>query len=569
MQASSYEIPRVQVQARYVLVIAAVLGVAFLPGQLLAQSRALDPVEGPDGALMDEAQQNLLYQQVEPGGQAEAATPLFEATARAMSDLSEEQLDELQKNEAEPTTEDVRLVRINIDALRGDTVLLEPDPASSFTAQRSSEPTAAPADMVWTGELTEVTGEAVLVVNGDQVTGNIRAAGELYHVQPIGGGMHAIIRVDQQAFPEEHPPEFEEIERDSGALDPSEMQRIEEGEGDTALAEAQFRELALLVAYTPAVRSKVADVNGLIALAIAEANLSYRNSRINLVARLVDSYEANYTESGNFSTDVARFRNKNDSFMDEVHGRRDQFGADIAVLIMDNGQYCGLASAILAQEQTGFAGVHYTCAAGNYTFAHELGHLQGARHNPEADSTAAPFAFGHGYFNQPKKWRTVMSYDCPSGCTRLAYWSNPNVTYNGDVMGTAANHDNARVLNQTSPIVTGFRSYAPLGAFGYAWAHNPATSSYTPSATYAHNSAGGVIEITRQGAGQYAVRFAEMGGRGTAGGNVQVTAYGTTSHNCKVSSWWSGGPDFVANVRCFNSGGQLSDTLYTVSARWP
>ena len=92
MQASSYETPRVQVQARYVLVIAAVLGVAFLPGQLLAQSRALDPVEGPDGALMDEAQQNLLYQQVEPGGQAEAATPLFEATARAMSDLSEEQL---------------------------------------------------------------------------------------------------------------------------------------------------------------------------------------------------------------------------------------------------------------------------------------------------------------------------------------------------------------------------------------------------------------------------------------------------------------------------------------------
>jgi len=101
--------------------------------------------------------------------------------------------------------------------------------------------------------------------------------------------------------------------------------------------------------------------------------------------------------------------------------------------------------------------VYHDCATGYYSFAHEIGHLQGARHNPEHDSTDKPFAYGHGYFNKAKKWRTIMSYNCPGGCVRRPFFSNPDIEFGGDPTGTAATHDNARVINQTAARVAGFK----------------------------------------------------------------------------------------------------------------
>lgn len=99
---------------------------------------------------------------------------------------------------------------------------------------------------------------------------------------------------------------------------------------------------------------------------------------------------------------------------------------------------------------------------------------------------------------------------------------------------------------------------------GYAWANEPASANYTPNATYSFNSSGGGINITRSGAGTYAVRFAGLGGGASAGGNVLITAYGGGSEACKVVNWNSAGADFTANVRCFNAGGIGVDTLYTI-----
>ena len=50
-----------------------------------------------------------------------------------------------------------------------------------------------------------------------------------------------------------------------------------------------------------------------------------------------------------------------------------------------------------------------------------------------------------------------MAYNCPAGCPRLNYWSNPNKLYNGVPMGTASTSDNTRVLNNTRGTVSAFR----------------------------------------------------------------------------------------------------------------
>jgi hypothetical protein len=212
----------------------------------------------------------------------------------------------------------------------------------------------------------------------------------------------------------------------------------------------------VLVAYTPAARTAVTDVAALIALAVAEANQSYVNSGVNLRLTLADSFEHAYSESGKtFDTILGDFIAN-----PTVAARRDSSWADLSVLIINQTDYCGLADAIRATAATAFAVVHFDCATGYYSFAHELGHLQGARHDPANDPTNTPFPYGHGFqhVSPPPAWRTIMAYNCAGGCPRLQYWSSPRVQYNGIAMGTATTHDNARVLNETAAEVAAFRT---------------------------------------------------------------------------------------------------------------
>src|SRR5579859_1435518 len=108
----------------------------------------------------------------------------------------------------------------------------------------------------------------------------------------------------------------------------------------------------------------------------------------------------------------------------------------------------------------------------------------------------------------------------------------------------------------------------PPEKLAYSWANQPNTASYTPAPPYSYNSAGGPITITRSGQGAYAVKFGGLGGNGLVGGNVQVTPYGPGREHCKVLNWSSGGPDFIAHVRCFNSVGIPDDTRFTILVVW-
>jgi hypothetical protein len=221
-------------------------------------------------------------------------------------------------------------------------------------------------------------------------------------------------------------------------------------------------------------------------------------------------YQTSYVESADMALDRDRFRINGDGFMDEVHGLRNQHAADIAILITKSGNYCGIAAAIGAVADTAFAVVGQNCATGYYSFAHEIGHLQGARHNPQADPTTTPCAYCHGYFYETGHWRTVMSYECPAGCTRIKYWSNPNVLYGGVAMGTAATHHNARGLNNTACQVANFRSSsatkAPL-AFGVVKA-NGARASGTPNWVSSYNATYQRYEISISGVSYYYSSYA-------------------------------------------------------------
>jgi peptidyl-Asp metalloendopeptidase len=464
----------------------------------------------------------MLAQQGSVQGQpAQAPPPLFAFVEPAgQRSLSAPQADRLQTYQADPSAAEVSVVRVQLQALRSaDAVNLNLSPQRSVPLDRVRVEQRGPQSFSYFATSSSAPDEAIIVVDGKDVVGTIRSGGELYRLRPLDGDTQALIRVDRTKLPEEHPPEYQQLEERSRQRDRGELLQPRE-------LQDPCTEYTAIVAYTPAAQAEAGGIDALIQLAIDETNQGYTNSGFNTKIKLVHKYQTNYTESADMALDRDRFRIKNDTYMDEVHGLRDQYAADVAILITKSGNYCGIAADIYASEDTAFAVVGQNCATGYYSFAHEIGHLQGARHNPEADPTTSPFAYGHGYYHEAGQWRTIMAYQCPAGCDRKNYWSNPNVSFGGVPMGTAATHHNARVLGETACRVANFRSTAvakgPL-AFGVVLA-NGQKHSGTTNWTSAYNPTYQRYEISISSENYYYLSYA-----------TNVTPAGDVRH-CQSSS---------------------------------
>ena len=211
---------------------------------------------------------------------------------------------------------------------------------------------------------------------------------------------------------------------------------------------AQLKNVVIdvIVAYTKkSARNYSYIERDLIALAIEEANESFRVSDLgHIKLRLVHAYQTDYAEEGGTHFDhVWRFADKGDGYMDEVHGLRDKYRADVGILVVDDDKGCGLATRVNAEAEDAFAVVHHACAAASFSLAHEIGHLLGARHE---------LAYVNG-----NKWRDIMGLkDSCGGCPRLPVWSNPTVLAKGEPAGTAA-HDNASIIATQAARVAAFR----------------------------------------------------------------------------------------------------------------
>jgi peptidyl-Asp metalloendopeptidase len=360
-----------------------------------------------------------------------------------------------------PSTVALRIVKADAAALseKAASLLLDLGEELDLRAVRTDSYWTKAGILVWSGVVAEsgstTTPDAVqfdpinsvmLVKNGDKITGNVHYNGAWYKIRPLESGGHAIVLVNVNAMPPDHPPSYAD-------LPTYRMPRRSAG-----LAKVNTT-IQVLVNYTPSAAAASGDIAGLINLAVAESNQGYANSGVSIDLVLAAQGPTTYTESGDFNTDLTRYRGTADGFMDEIHAARDASAADVAVLLINNTQYCGLASGIGSTAATAFVAVYWDCATGYYSFAHEIGHLQSARHDPRNDSTTTPYAWGHGFqYTKSPSWRTVMAYNCTGlGCPRLNYWSNPNNLYNGVPMGTANKNDNHRVLNDTRATVAAFR----------------------------------------------------------------------------------------------------------------
>ncbi|MFH2038292.1 MAG: M12 family metallo-peptidase [Chloroflexota bacterium] len=312
----------------------------------------------------------------------------------------------------------------------------------------------------WTGNIKGKDGYFYLVVSEGAFIAHIASPEGVYEVSSAGGDdLYQAIQIDQSVLVDHDPAATYDL--------PGEI--IPEGDlGPTADAASS---IDIMVVYTKAARiaeGSTAAMKARIALAMTETNTSYAIAGVTTRLNLVHTKEYLYAETGNMETDLNRLVDSLDSYFVGIQTLRNTYGADMVGLIVENGGfYCGLASAIMANATNAYQVTDRSCATGYYSFGHEFGHLQGARHDVYVDPSTSPYAYGHGYVHTgsiyAQRWRTIMAYntkcsDLGYNCTRLQWWSNPYITFNSAPMGNTK-AKNFQVLNVTDYTVANFRQH--------------------------------------------------------------------------------------------------------------
>ncbi len=300
----------------------------------------------------------------------------------------------------------------------------------------------------------------------------------------------------------------------------------------------------VMVVYTSAARvwadSYSTGINNVIAQSMASGQLVNDNSNTDLTFRLVHSFETDYTESGNSNTDLIRITNIADGYMDNVHTFRDQYGADLVVLLAkvnDAGGVGWLLNNEAGLPDYAFSLTRVQQAQWTYTVVHELGHNMGAHH-----SKLQNFQPGPGLYSYSAGWRwvgadsgkycSVMTYQSgvyfPDGQThsRVAYWSNPDVTYQSVATGDALDGDNAHNVRNTKSVVSQYRNTVDYPTISIS--SPSSTSTVSGPITYA---------ITYSGANNVTLASQDitLNRTGNANGSVSVSGSGNASRTVTIS----------------------------------
>jgi len=281
-------------------------------------------------------------------------------------------------------------------------------------------------------------------------------------------------------------------------------------------------------------------IQALILLAIAETNQAYANSQIDPRLRLVGWKETSFDETGIAAAVIlGDLINPFSGTLDIVHTWRQEAAADLVKLMTadtlfgvagggsdccspnplpgcsepsctdiicpldpfccntswdaicadaaqelcevcatTNISLCGIAS-IFSTSFTAFSITAAECAAGpRWTFAHEIGHNIGVRHdhaecaadeNACAEFPVAPYAYGHGFTGSSgNQHRTIMVRQSQPG-VRIQRFSNPFVIFDnvqtGVPIGLPLQAHAAAVHNERAFTVANFRQALPSSAW--------------------------------------------------------------------------------------------------------
>ena len=271
--------------------------------------------------------------------------------------------------------------------------------------------------------------------------------------------------------------------------------------------------LDVLVVYSNVTRQAAGGTSAIeatVQLAVDVANAAYANSAIAPRLQLVHTQEVSYDEIAfQFSDHLDRLWGMTDGDMDGVHELRERVGADIVSLIVEDNDpdvfgngVCGIAPVMqtlsAAFERDAFSVVNRDCSADNWSLAHEVGHNQGCAHNRENASVNGLYSYSYGHRfagTDGNDYRTIMSYIGSGTWERIAYFSNPSVSFQGTPtglpIGQAGEAHNAATINSSRFVAAQFRQTRAWVDFGWGGLENGLFE--TPYNTLAAGIAGACV----------------------------------------------------------------------------
>jgi len=202
-----------------------------------------------------------------------------------------------------------------------------------------------------------------------------------------------------------------------------------------------------------------------------------------------------------------------------IKERRAACGADLVSLMIDTGTSWGTTGIGYITHGTTYntwlgyrAWCYSACAIRSvdleYTLSHEVGHNMGLAHSPTLAGWTKPgtFDYSNGYNfwgkDDKKPYHTIMAYDQDrnyTGYIEIPYFSSPDYTYQGTVIGTVLSNDCTRALRETCAAFAAWHETAiPL----------PSDVTFSPSGSEAYR-------ITLSNLGGYEIRYTTDGSEPT------------------------------------------------------
>lgn len=316
---------------------------------------------------------------------------------------------------------------------------------------------------VFTGTLKGGTGGrmAVIIAGKDGLTATVAGVSR--------GHVVRVFRTDAGTVVEERDP-IAEPSRGAEAAIPQESAQLSSGK--SAARDQNDQVVDVLVAYEKGARDWVAKNGGttnFAETAVQRMNAALANTGLDKVFRfrLVGVTEVDATVSSVSS--ALNAAQAGTGVWSALHAKRDETGADVVSVLIDNGSAYGTTGqgyslkATTASAAARFSEYPYNAClvrsvAVSDTMTHETGHNLGCGHsNTQSSGGAGPqsFPYSSGYHftgADGVRYHTVMAYYTDGNYhdyKPVPFFSSPEFQYAGVPVGTASANDNTRVLRQT------------------------------------------------------------------------------------------------------------------------
>ena len=368
-------------------------------------------------------------------------------------------------------------------------------------------------------------GYAILSRSENGIGASIWYKESFYSIEAIEEGIYFVSEVD-----------INEIAKHENPNDYGSVKKLNKTTQNTSVTSVLSpATVKVFVAYTPAVAQNY-NVSNLISECRNVTNNAYTNSLISSNIEIAGSAQLTYTESGSGSTDVDRFKTKNDCYLDDIHSLRNQYEADVCVLLVNTLDNNGWSASIGAQFDDAFCVVKASSATSYYSFPHELGHFFGCRHE-EDNSSNEPYANAHGFYwngklpyshNHNYPYKTIMCVD--EKYYRVQYFSNPYVyDQDNNPIGSTNYYYSAYAIDDYASYIAGFEPHYTTSGIMDINEWWSGTITITDDLIIASGvtltiQSGSTIQIA---SGKTLTVIGTLTAQGTSGNNITFTRSGT------------------------------------------